>query len=127
MRCDQCFHEVLSGYISSMLEKNGKGCCHTSSDYWSRNTEILDILISINQVNLIYECHLKNSDTITRAILPAVDTTTEEYRYFMALRTGVMLGYLQAWISTGKRKKPDELASLVTRQFRMALQNEILL
>ena len=127
MKCDQCFHDVLSGYIEKNSTGGRYGLLLHYFGYWCQNSTILEMLLSINRMDIIYDSHLKNSEIITNRFLPDVDTSSEEYIYFMALRTGLTVGYLTAWVRTGKKKTPEELVRMLFKHLKMATESNTVL
>lgn len=128
MKCDQCFQEVLTRYLEE----------HTTAQepqaflihffrYWIEHRELLELLVAMNRQDIIYASHFKYSTPITARFLPEVDTKSEEYVYFMTMRTSITVGVLTAWVKTGRSKTPEQLVELLIRLAKQSSDGEIVL
>ena len=128
MKCDQCFEEVLTqGLANQNHAEDPKAFLIHFFRYWIKNRELLEILVAMNRQDIIYTSHFKHSLPITAHFLPEVDTDSEEYIYFMSVRTSITVGVLTAWVRTGKTKTPEQLVELLIKLGRQALSGEIFL
>ena len=129
MKCNACFEEVIGGYIDS-YEKGGNtrgSLLLYYFEYWIRHSELLEALSVVNRMDIFSECHFKHSGKITSLLRPGTNITSEEYIYFMSLRTGITIGILSAWIKTGKQKSADELVALLVKMLDESMADEVLL
>ena len=115
MKCDACFEEVLKGFLDTYNpDEHERGSLLIYFfGYWMDHSELLEALAAINRLDMISECHFKHSQLITKVFKPDADMASDDYIYFMAGRTGMMTGTLSAWIRTGKKKTPEELAAFL--------------
>lgn len=84
--------------------------------YWTTHSDILKLLIDINRQDIIYACHMKNARELEQAYgaLPGMDEV--HARYFMAIRTGVTISVLKAWLDGGQKEAAEELVQLIELQ-----------
>ncbi len=115
-RCDLCFRQAL--HFHQPTE------CPDESDlmqgyftYWTEHSDILKLLIDINRQDVIYACHMKNAKLLEQSYgsLPGLDAVGA--RYFMAIRTGVTISVLKAWLDGGRQETGEELMNIVKKQF----------
>ena len=129
LKCDACFEEVLSGFLreyeAGLSGRNDLLVYFFR--YWMDHSELLEALANANRTDIVYDCHLRHSDQITAAFFPQVDTTSEDYVYFISVRTGIMTSILLAWIKTGRNKSPEELVELMTGYLEEAMRGDVLL
>ena len=87
--------------------------------YWTKHSDILDLLIKINRQDIIYDCHMKNADLLQKRFgaLPYLPVAHGDY--FMAIRTGFTISVLTAWIKGGRKESPDELVEIIQEQIRI--------
>lgn len=116
-KCDTCFHEVLGGFNPSEFPSELELARHYFS-YWTENSDILFLLIQINRQDIIYACHMKNAKLLEQSFgaLPGLDETNA--RYFMAIRTGVTISVLKAWLEGGRKETTEELMKIIGKQFK---------
>ena len=129
MKCDACFQEVLSGFLHE-YEKGLQG----RNDllvyffrYWMDHSDLLDALTNAKRTDIIYDCHLRHSNMITAVFFPQMDMQSEEYIYFISVRTGILTSILMAWGKTGRKKTPEELIPLMTGYLEETMKSDILL
>lgn len=129
MRCDACFSEVLNGFI-----RECEGGNEAPGDflvyffrYWMGHYELLETLTAINRLDIVYKSHFEHSRVITAYFLPDQDMESEDYIYFMSVRTSIMVGVLSSWVKTRRRKTPEELVRLIADCTGSALRSGMLL
>ena len=129
MKCDACFEEVIQGYVDSFKrgENDRSSLLVYYFEYWIRHSELLEALSAVNRMDIFSECHFKHSGKITALLRPGTDITSEEYIYFMSVRTGLTIGILSAWIKTGKKKSADELVALLVKMLDESMADKVLL
>lgn len=129
MKCDQCFQEVLEQYLEDhkLGQMDSRAFLVHFFRYWMENRELLEILIAMNRQDIIYSSHYQYSTPITARFLPEVDTSSDEYVYFMTVRTSITVGVLAAWVKTGRQKTPEQLVELLIELGRQAVSGEIVL
>lgn len=116
-KCDCCFQEMASMFlVNEAYQSNRAGMLNCFFDYWSKNSEILEQLLSINRIDIIYECHYKNSFGITEFFTQIQPFPDMDYEYFMALRSGVFIAMLLVWIKRGKKESLSQLRSIFSEQ-----------
>lgn len=115
-RCDLCFKEALRDFEPSVFPSELELAKHYFS-YWMEHSDILALLIQINRQDIIYACHMKNAKALEQSFgtLPGLDKTSA--RYFMAIRTGVTISMLKAWLDGGRKETAEELLKIVEKQF----------
>lgn len=107
-RCDLCFMEALHS-VQPIKSPNEWELIQGYFTYWTEHSDILKLLIDINRQDIIYACHMKNAKTLEMSYgtLPGLN---EVYaRYFMAIRTGVTISILKAWLDGGQKETAEEL------------------
>lgn len=128
MKCDQCFQEVLTQCLKQHDQaKDPKAFLFHFFRYWIEKRELLEILVNMNRQDIIYASHFNYSVPITARFLPEVDTESEEYVYFMTVRTSITVGVLTAWVKTGRTKTPEQLVDLLLKLGEQAVSGEIVL
>lgn len=114
-RCDLCFREALNSV--------GPAAAHREADlirayfaYWTAHSDILKLLVDIGRQDIIYACHMKNAEELERSYGALSGMDEAARRYFMALRTGVTISVLSAWLGGGKRESAEELVDILKQQ-----------
>lgn len=117
-RCDTCFHEVLVENVSEMFADEME-FAKKYFIYWTKHSDILDLLIKINRQDIIYDCHMKNAEILQKRFGALKDLPASHGNYFMAIRTGFTISVLTAWIKGGRKESPDELVEIIQEQIRI--------
>ncbi len=114
-RCEICFDEVL-GSMEFERRPNPPALAKAFFIGLMEHLDILDILVTANRFDIIYACHLASAEKVREGLgeIPGLDET--HGRYYMAIRTGVMIGILTAWLANGREETPDELAVIAGEQ-----------
>lgn len=114
-RCDLAFREALHA-IEPMNAPNELELMQGYFSYWMEHSDILKLLIGINRQDIIYACHMKNAKALEQSYgtLPGMDETNA--RYFMAIRTGVTISILKAWLDGGRKESAEELVQILKTQ-----------
>lgn len=84
--------------------------------YWTEHSDILKLLMDINRQDIIYACHIKNAENLANFYGKLQMTDEVNGRYFMAIRTGVTIGVLRAWLSGGRKESAEELVRILKNQ-----------
>ncbi len=111
-RCDLTFrealHDVRPGNVPDEWE-----LMQGYFSYWTEHSDILALLIRIQRQDIIYACHMKNAIELEQDYgrLPGMDET--KARYFMAIRTGVTISVLKAWLDGGRKETAQELVKML--------------
>ncbi len=115
-RCDLCFQEALNA-VEPTNAPNESELMQGYFAYWTEHSDILKLLIDINRQDIIYACHMKNAKALEQSYgtLPGMNETNA--RYFMAIRTGVTISVLKAWLDGGRKESSNELINILARQF----------
>ncbi len=119
-QCDLCFREAL------LLNKpkdtpDEWQLMQSYFAYWTEHSDILKLLIDINRQDIIYACHMKNARALEQSYgkLPGMDET--QARYFMAIRTGVTISILKAWLDGGRKESAAELLTILKGQLKLLM------
>lgn len=114
-RCDLCFRQALCS-VGSVGMLDEWQLMQGYFTYWTQHSDILKLLIDINRQDIIYACHMKNAKALEESYgaLPGMDEVSG--RYFMAIRTGVTISILKAWLDGGRKESAEELIDILKRQ-----------
>ncbi|QSP94744.1 TetR/AcrR family transcriptional regulator [Marinobacter salinisoli] len=117
MKCDQCFKEVLEGFVEHNGDRpfDAKNLLKFYISYWSENWKIIDHIVKSNRIDIIYKCHLKNSLIIASKYNPNPHLSEAERRYLIAMRSGETISILSTWILGGRKETADELFNIVRK------------
>lgn len=113
-QCDQCFRQAMACPEPGAPPDEATLIRHYLS-YWMTHSQLPELLIRINRLDIFYSCHLKNAQLLaqTFGVLPGL--TGEEARYFLTIRTGMTLSILQAWLEGGQKETADQLLDILRK------------
>ncbi|MGN0617817.1 MAG: TetR/AcrR family transcriptional regulator, partial [Ruminiclostridium sp.] len=111
-RCDACFAEVLLNY---QPKPNGGelDLAKHYFTYWLNHSDILELLIQINRIDIIYACHMKNAEIMQQRFGKLPGLNVEHGNYFIAIRTGFTISILTVWLKGGRKETPEELVQII--------------
>lgn len=119
-QCDLGFKEAL---CTANIKKasNESNLIYDYFSYWTKHSDILKLLIDINRQDIIYACHMSHAKILEQSYgsLPGMDEVNS--RYFMAIRTGVTIGILKAWLDGEKKESVEDLMSIIQQTTYLSL------
>lgn len=122
-QCDLGFHEALCGWRPPEFTGELDLARHFFS-HWASHSEVLELLIRANRHDIVYGSHLRNAALLERRYGELPGLPRDQRRYFMAIRTGVLIGVLTAWLDGGRRESADELVGIVGDQLQMMVASK---
>lgn len=132
-KCDISFHdlfvEIIEEDATSTVDHSTEKYYFMSYlfDYWTTHIAILEQLLNINRMDIIFQCHYKNSIIITEYFRGKFDLPDTNYEYYMGLRIGAFIGVLITWITNGKKENSRELVKIIIEQYENTLGNSVFL
>lgn len=125
MKSDEESLGMASDYLKLLKEtgqKNdeGFGIVAFFFSYWQVNTEIIEILLRINRIDILYNSLTNAYKNLADTIFPELDVESEDYKYLIAMKISIGVGFLTKWISEGKTKTVDELIKIIQNGFQTA-------
>lgn len=115
-KCDLCFQEAL--HTVQVTERPDEmELIYGYFTYWTKHSDILKLLMDMNRQDIIYACHMKNAKVLEVSYGPLTGLNEVDIRYFMAIRTGVTISMLKAWLEGGKKETPEELMKIIKNSF----------
>ena len=127
-KCDCCFRQVLREYTPPA--DKASTYYHFMKyflEYWVNNSQILEILLKINRVDIIFACHISNMPLLTEKIALNTATSIPNSKYFIGIRAGIMLGVLITWLENGKQETAEQVFAILQEQFDFIKSNDLFL
>ncbi len=123
-QCDLCFKEaLLVGQTKGEFDE--WQLIESYFSYWTAHSDILKLLIDINRQDIIYACHMKNAKALEQSYGTLPGMNESDARYFIAIRTGVTISVLKAWLDGGRKETAKELLNILKRQFEFLSSENI--
>lgn len=118
-KCESCFAEVLAG-LGPRDFMNEVELAQRFFAYWVAHSEVLDLLTRIGRLDIALSSHLRSAESLQDRFggLPGMTGTQE--KYFMAIRSGILMSVLGVWMQGGRKESPQELTEVVRSQLAMA-------
>jgi len=88
--------------------------------YWQHNTEIVETLLKINRIDILYNSLIGIYESLADTIFPEVDTGSDDYKYLVAMKASIGIGFLTRWIAEGKTKTIEDLLNILHNGFQTA-------
>ena len=127
-KCDRQFAELLQDYdrIRSSAG-NPLGLLEHVFSYWMERSEILETLLSINRIDIIYDCFSKNSVFVTEAMQRQYQLSEVECEYFIYIRIGVFVGAMHTWLKGGRKETAQQLSQILARNYSYSVSHDMLI
>lgn len=116
-RCNQCFNEALNIIKNSAPDE--RTLVRHYFMYWTSHSDILNLLVKINRQDIIYSCHLNTAQELEHKFGTLLGLDRLNAKYFIAIRTGITIGVLKAWIDGGQKETCDELLKILETQYKL--------
>lgn len=128
--CDQKFialKEYISGYY---LNHNSERNTHPLDllkpflRFWYLDSGIIELLIRINNKEILYS----NISELVRKLIDRVKSNPAKdpfYEYSLTIRSNVIMGILEVWISNDKNMAPDTLSIQVMKHLSESLKYKV--
>lgn len=124
-KCDRQFAEVLSGYAQEGCREKS-GLLEYVFGYWQSHSEVLEILLSINRTDIIYDCFSRNSASIMTMLKEHIDIPEDQMEYFMTIRISVFVGIVKTWLNRQKKETASEISTLFTHQMVQMVESGLI-
>ena len=128
--CDQKFialKEYISGYY---LNHNSERNTHPLDllkpflRFWYLDSGIIELLIRINNKEILYS----NISELVRKLIDRVKSNPAKdpfYEYSLTIRSNVIMGILEVWISNDKNMAPDTLSIQIMKHLSESLKYKV--
>lgn len=117
-KCDLCFREALHS-VQPTDAFSEQQLMQGYFAYWTEHSDILKLLIDINRQDIIYACHIKNAEILAQSYGRLFESNETNARYFMAIRTGITIGVLKAWLDGGRKETSQDLIKILQKQYEI--------
>lgn len=117
--------DILENYIGILLmnfgkkffEKNKfdmKALAKSHLDFWSENSEFLDLLIKNNLIYLLDKQYKKYIPKLIDVIFQKkFDTNSSKHKYALSFMSGALVNVLVEWSYSGQEYSIDDLSDLI--------------
>lgn len=126
-KCNQSFEELLTLHIKKYNEDSKQQLLLDFFEYWFHHSDILELLLSINHQDVIYNSFVNNSHIITNYYKEKLSLPIQNYDYYIAIRIGIFIAILITWLNNEKKETPNEVINIISEQLDFLNQSEILL
>lgn len=116
--CDKCFDELLSSYAAVCQSGEKIPVIKYYVDFLERRKELLEVLISLEKLNIIAASHKKAIEKYSEAFFSDMVVSSDEYVCFICMRTGLLISFIYAWMLTGRRLDENEIFDLMLEQIK---------
>lgn len=114
-KCDKCFYEALN-YYDYNKNLNELRLAEHYFNYWLNNSDILELLIKINKLDIIYSSHFKTAEILKEKYGELENLNSRQNKYFIAIRTGLTISILTTWVHYGKKETIEDLLEIIKEQ-----------
>lgn len=117
-KCETCFREALSGFASHDF-MNESELAERFFVYWTEHSEILEIIKKVERPDIILAAHMRSAEALQVRFGKLPGVTETQRKYFIAIRSGILMGVLGTWMQNGRKESPRELMEIIRLQISM--------
>ncbi|MGI6003537.1 MAG: TetR/AcrR family transcriptional regulator [Lachnospiraceae bacterium] len=129
-KCNQLFNQVLTDYCRQACDndKHESLVCYVFR-FWIERSHMIEVLLSGGRSDIIYNSFYNNGSIVLDYLnkkyngkqAPGRDRM-RDYKYFLAICTGIFVGVFQVWIENGKQENAQELTKMVEEQYAVVAE-----
>lgn len=124
-KCNQRFCDVLNTCVAHTESAgNRMDFLFQIFEEWTKDIEILELLIQINRIDIIYNCFRANAYIITDHVKVYSEYGDTDCDYYIFIRIGIFIGIVQAWLEHGKKESAEDIVRILERQLNDALEGK---
>lgn len=117
-KCEACFDEALSGF-EPLDFVNEAELAQRFFAYWVEHSDILELLKRVERPDIIFAAHMRSAEALQTRFGKLPGVTETQGKYFMAIRSGILMSVLGTWMQSGRKESPQELMEMVRLQIAM--------
>jgi AcrR family transcriptional regulator len=128
--CDQKFI-ALKDYINSYyLEHNTESSTHPLYllkpflRFWYLDSNVIELLIKINNKEILFD-NIANMVEKLLNIVNSYDEREPFFEYSVNIRSNIIMGILEVWVSNGKNIAPDDLNIQVIKHIAKSMKFKV--
>ena len=124
---DTKLHDLVGGYVELIARAKRHDLSVPAPARWyadgvRRNADVIVGLIRAGQGTLLKEAHKKALCEFAPVLFPDLEAESDEFRFFVELRSGLFLSAVTAWEETGRTATMDDILRFMQRQLKMIAQ-----
>lgn len=123
-KCEACFDEALSGF-TPLDFMNESELAERFFAYWTEHSDILELLKRVDRPDIIFAAHMRSAEALQARFGKLPGVTETQGKYFMTIRSGILMSVLGTWMQSGRRESPKELMEMVRLQIAMLGENAL--
>lgn len=117
-KCEASFNEALSSF-KPLDFTNEAVVAQRFFAYWVAHSEILELLTRIDRTDIVFASHLRSAELLQERFGKLPRLTEVQGKYFIAIRTGMLMSVLNVWMQGGRKESPQELVAMLRSQLAM--------
>ncbi|MBQ9067414.1 MAG: TetR/AcrR family transcriptional regulator [Clostridia bacterium] len=120
---ERALRKVVSGYLQIRNEAQKTGAPVPTPTRWYvenfyANTDIIRGLIRSGRSGILLGAHKMALREYAQELFPDLDPASDEFVYFVDMRSSLLLGAVNAWVETGCHTSAWEIEQYVSRQLK---------
>lgn len=91
-------------------------------DFYYENSGVVEQLIKAQKLDVLLRVHQKNIPWVLEMFSVTDESRVENFDYYSATFTALLIAALMVWTSHGKRETPEELNQIIREQMQIAMK-----
>ena len=117
-KCETCFKEALSDFTPLDFMDESE-LAERFFAYWTEHSDILELLKRVDRPDIIFAAHMRSAEALRAHFGKLPGVTETQGKYFMAIRSGILISVLGTCMQNGRKESPQDLMEIVRLQIAM--------
>ncbi|MBO4382962.1 MAG: TetR/AcrR family transcriptional regulator [Clostridia bacterium] len=118
---DRVFDGMVAGYVALIERSEKHDLAVPAPTLWyeeafRKNAAVIAAMYRIGKSDILGNAHKAALRTFASVLYPDLDPASDEFRFFVAMRTAVLMGAVSAWVETGQKLSVADIEKYAARQ-----------
>ena len=126
---DNVFLEMIGGYVDLIRRSEKLGLSVPAPTQWyaeafRKNADAIAAMYRIGKSDILMKAHKNALQKFAPVLYPDLDPDSDEYVFFLDMRTSVLMGAVSAWVETGQKISLSDIERCTARHLRYLIGEE---
>lgn len=120
---DGVFREMIAGYVDLIRRSEKLGLSVPAPTQWyaeafRKNADAIAAMYRIGKSDILLNAHKTALRKFAPVLYPDLDPDSDEFVFFIDMRTSVLMGAVSAWVETGQKISVADIERFAARHLR---------
>ena len=118
---DRVFEDMVAGYVA-LIERSAKRNLSVPAptqwyaEAFRKNAAVIAAMYRIGKSDILMKAHKAALRKYAPVLYPDLDPASDEFLFFVDMRTSVLMGAVSAWVETGQKLSVADIERYAARQ-----------